>query len=671
MEKTKTFYPAVMARARGAIQKDINEKIRERSKILERIRLHYKMAGKQYLRMAYDTIEQDKQFLKHFRRAMKHNRLKKGYEIQRREYSEARRKHYAAELAEQWREANPDKPLDRQTRLELDAQAVEKARKDMDKWRWDHRLAAPLLAMKGMSEEAHDAEMWKLFSAIAKNDTWCIAKNQVDELAAEFPDRDYHRFKQLQNTEKLGPLAGKMVRPEIYDYLDQTLDQRSDAGRVYDEILRLWKTGKVVYNPAAQVRNMLSNIVLADMGGLKLHQVGVYARAAKDFKAKGTYYEDAKKAGLFGVEWAGHEISSFLDEMSQLEGQSDSMFGNAGKMARMILDLPGKSYQGTEQFFKLAVFINERQKGRSIAQAKDHAEKWLFNYLELPPAIRWAKRWYSPFITFTYKAMPRFAETALTKPWKLAKYWMLMQRVELLTRTLRGESDDDQEREEKVLPAYMRREVLPGQLNHLRIPYTDQWGRSKYLDMSYILPWGDIGEQWGQSSITLIPRSFMPSHPGMLFAAELGFNEVMFTGKELTGKYDTVAEKALALAGHAYRSAAPSLAPGGWGYDKLMAAARGELDRADRDRNLPEAVFDTILGLKVRSIDYTEERAKRMKSFKWRISEIRSDYRRDVLDLYRKYPDNPEKQRERGADLMATMSKKIERVMDEVAEITN
>jgi hypothetical protein len=437
-------------------------------------------------------------------------------------------------------------------------------------------------------------------------------------------------------------------------------------GKMYDEILRLWKTGKVVMNPAAQCRNMLSNTILADMAGLPLHRLDIYMAAAKNFAAKGEYWQEANGAGLFGAEWAGHEITSFLDGMEHLDPKA-GLFSPG--FAKTLLNFPGKAYQASEQFFKLAVFIHERKAGKTVAEAKAHAEKWLFNYTDIPAGIRWAKRWYSPFVTFTYKAMPRFVETVLTKPWKLVKYWMLMKGVEMLTRTLLGESDDDQEREEKVLPAYMRREVLPGQLNHLRIPYTDQWGRSKYLDVSYILPWGDIGEQWGQSTLTLVPRSFMPSHPGLIFAAEWAFNEVLFTGEELFGPHDAVVDRAMALAGNAWRHAVPSLAPGGFGYDKLMAAATGERDWADRDRSLPEAVFDTILGLKIRSIDYSEERAKRLREFNYRISDIKTAFRRDYRDLYRKFPDDPDKQRERGEALIADMSRKIERVTEEIIRL--
>jgi len=382
--------------------------------------------------------------------------------------------------------------------------------------------------------------------------------------------------------------------------------------------------------------------------------------------SKSGYWAEAKTTPLLGTEWAGAEITQFLKESSELK-EGNFLTKSSGPI-RSLLDLPGKSYQGIEQFFKLAVFINERKNGKTIKQSAKQAEKSLFNYQKIPPAIRWAKRWYSPFITFSYKAIPRFAETVIKKPWKIAKYAALMLAVEEITRRMYGESKEEVEREQRVLPDYMRKTILPGQLSHLRVPIKDKYGRSKYLDLSFILPWGDVAEQWGQSH--LVGRPLLPNHPLFVTVAEIAFNEILFTGEELTAKgVDEGSDYFKALGVQIWRQALPSLA-GSYSFNKLMTAYKGERDWAGRDRSLTEAIFDVFLGLKLRSIDYNESHARRIRGLQGRIKIIKDrfsdDYNRIV---FRNTTPDMERDNVRIKKLYTKMNKQLDKIMDKITEV--
>jgi len=627
VEKLKTYSPSIMARARGSIVKDINKEINKRNEILNRIRLHYKMSGKLYLRRAYEKIEGERGFLfKLMGYASKRPRLIKGYNIRRQDLSYFYRKG----LGE-----------------------IKKA---------------PYLVYKGISEETHDVLMMSMFNNISANKDWVISPERLAAINSGINEKlilKYKNFKPLPVTKRLGKLSGQLVDPYIWDDLNQSVVQVNDMIKAWDSVLKLWKTGKVVYNPATQGRNMLSNTILADFGGLPPHRIDVYALAAKELLTKGQYWREAKQTPLLGTEWAGTEIKQFLVETSELK--EGSFLSNLSKTTRSLLDKPGQLYQGTEQFFKLAVFINERKNGRTIKEAGAHAEKTMFNYLKIPPAIRWAKRWYSPFITFSYKAIPRFAETAIRKPWKIVKYGLLMLAVEEIARRMYGESKEEVEQEKKVLPDYMRKSVLPGQLSHMRIPYKDKYNRSKYLDLSFILPWGDIAEQWGQSR--LVGRPLLPSHPLYVAVAEIAFNEVLFTGQELTTKdVDTGSDYLKKIGIQLWRQAVPSLA-GSYSYNKLMAAYKGEVDWALRDRSLPEAMFDVFLGLKIRSIDYTEERGRRLKYLRGRIDAIKERFKKDYSKIvYNPTPDLGNDQ-QRTAKLYLKMNEQIDKILEKITEI--
>lgn len=634
IERLKTYTPSMMARARGSIIKDINKQNKNRSEILERIRLHYKMSGKLYLTKAYESVEKESGFLSGIFKAIKKPRLKKGYDIQRKDLS----KEYEEYLG-----------IIRQ---------------------------APYLVFKGLSSETHDVELMRMFNKISQNRNWAISPKELLTLQS-LKDKakqaeKYKDFKPLPVTEKLGPLSGAMIDPYIWDDLNEAVVITSNIIQAWDEILRLWKTGKVVFNPATQTRNLLSDIILADLAGLSPHRVDVYAIAARDMLGKSGYYEEVKSnTTLMGTEWAGTEIKEFLSDVSELK--TGNFLVDSAKSIKKLLDKPGKLYQGIEQFFKLAVYVNERQGGASIKDAAKHAEKYLFNYQKLPPAIRWAKRWYSPFITFTFKALPRVAETAIRKPWKFAKYLILMSAVEEITRRMYGESEEEVEREKRVLPRYMRKSVLPGQLGHLRIPYRDQYNRSKYLDLTFILPWGDIGEQWGQGEmpfpLSVVPRPFMPNHPAYVIPAEWGFNEVFFTGQELILTSDTWEESSLKLGKQVWRQLAPSLA-GSYSYNKLMSAWKGERDWALRDRPLGEAMFDVFLGIKLRSIDYNEELAKRIRELKKERDEIKYQFTKDYENITLRNPTpDVEDDRRRIDKIYKRLNKKLDTILQKMLAV--
>jgi len=635
IEKLKTYSPSMMARARGSILKDINKLHKDRAEILERIRLHYKMSGKQYLTKAYAAIEEEKSFIKDLLfRVRKRPRLIKGYE--------KRRKDLTKEYEDQLRRIRQ----------------------------------APYLVYKGLSSESHDVELMKMFVAVSENKKWAISPKELQTMrsiktraaAAE----KYKDFKPLPVSERLGPLSGAMVDPYIWDDLNQTVAITNDWVKAWDNVVRLWKTGKVVYNPATQVRNMLSNTILADWAGLNPHRVDIYAEAARDLLKKTGYYKEVKdETTLLGTEWAGAEIKKFLSEAAEWETGDFSV--KTASVFKKVLDAPGKMYQGVEQFFKLAIYINERKQGASVKDAAKHAEKYIFNYLKIPPAIRWAKRWYSPFITFTYKALPRAAETAVREPWKFAKYLILMKAVEEISRRMYGESEEEIEREKRVLPGYMRKEVLPGQLGHLRVPYKDKYDRSKYLDLTFILPWGDIGEQWGQGELPFplraVPRPFMPNMPFYMIPAEVGFNEVFFTGQELILKSDDWHEASAKIGKQVWRQLVPSLA-GSYGYNKVMAAWHGDRDWAMRDRSLGEALFDSFLGIKLRSIDYYEELGNRMREIRKERNEIKRVYSRKLEDLYFRNPTpDVEADQRKAQKIYQDLNRKISKLMDKITEI--
>jgi len=231
-----------------------------------------------------------------------------------------------------------------------------------------------------------------------------------------------------------------------------------------------------------------------------------------------------------------------------------------------------------------------------------------------------------------------------------------------------GESREEIEREKRVLPDYMRKSILPGQISHLRVPYKDEFGRSKYLDLSYILPWGDVAEQWGQSHF--VGRPFLPSHPVYVGIAEIAFNEILFTGQDLTVKdLDEGADYWKKIGTQIWRQAMPSLA-GSYSYNKLMAAFKEERDWRGRERSVEEAVFDVFFGLKIRSIDYNEELARRVGELQRHRNELKKRFQRDYRKILMNPTPDPERDMRRQDKLFEKLSKDIDKITNKIFELT-
>ena len=69
-----------------------------------------------------------------------------------------------------------------------------------------------------------------------------------------------------------------------------------------------------------------------------------------------------------------------------------------------------------------------------------------------------------------------------------------------------------------------------------------------------------------------------------------------------------------------------------------MAALYGERDWALRERSIGEAVFDVFFGLKIRSIDYNQEHARRIRNLKSKINEIRQRFSEDYEKIFIRNP---------------------------------
>jgi hypothetical protein len=221
----------------------------------------------------------------------------------------------------------------------------------------------------------------------------------------------------------------------------------------------------------------------------------------------------------------------------------------------------GDVYQFAEGAMKLAKMMYEVEKnGLSREDAYLEAQKWLFDYSEVPRTVRYLRNAPVgvPFATYSYKALPIIIEVAATKPWRLAPYVAGPWAMAALFASLYG-VDDDVEKLRQALPEWMRKKQ-----NAVVLPGKDEAGRWRFFDFGYLLPWSSWQEAAGELAeghpVKAAREMGAPGPIGDLIAATLT-NVDPFTQRPIADKRDPPERQALDVASYVWRVALPPWLP--------------------------------------------------------------------------------------------------------------
>jgi len=332
---------------------------------------------------------------------------------------------------------------------------------------WEKFVQQPgYRAGRGLAEEGKNVEVGKFFEQVNKN--W--AKDTAEE-----------GFKQIPSSASYGKLAGKYIPNYIaQDIMGAGGIRPGDFGtgvdnffKNFDKVQSIWKAGKTVLSPSQLIRNKTSNPILNYMTG----GVGPLLKrsvAKKEYKTKGLLYQEAKKAGTFAGGFNINEINKLLPSQSTDGVLKKSLEKIKGAWNKAI-DVGGGIQNKEEEISKLQQFIYQRGKGKTAEEAKDLAEKALFNYGDLTPFEKNVLKRIVPFYTFTRKAIPLTAETAIKNPNRISVFNKAQTAINNMT--------PEREGERKMLPSYLK--------NAVRVPGT----KGKYASLDYLYPFGGfLGE---------------------------------------------------------------------------------------------------------------------------------------------------------------------------------
>jgi len=617
-------------------QKALQKAVEKRKDIIVRLQIHYKNSGSNYLREIRDGIDQTERYMKR----LTLDAMGKQFTNRRRNWV-----------------------------IKQDSEGVMHVRRvKSSKLKGTSELIG-----KGITQEAHDLHMHDLFTNIAKSEEDLGITGGVEVVGAapwatKTPEKYTTegkgmfggeskglKYVKIPKTEKqFGPLAGMYVEKHIYDDMETSFKDVKEVTKQWNKVFSTWKAGKTVWNPATTMRNAVSNMALAHvLGDVNFFRpapwkdlitswkesAGVDAgripteKFAREILEETTIYSSSFSKAELGKDGQDYisKLIEHAEKFSPHEALSQIILGSSnpetlGFRREGLKNIGPYIYNALEVSMKSAVYKKARREGKSIEASEAKAQKALFDYGSVPPAIRFMRNWYSPFITFSYKALPALAKQFVRKPWKLIPYYGMTMAAEQMSQMMFDEEPEEAEAKKRLLPDYIDRSMLPYMPSHIRIATRGPNDNSdQYLDLSFWVPWGGATDL-SDGALGWLPSALAPSNPVLTMSGSLLTNTDIFTGQPIYLDTDTFGQKAMKLFEKLYNEVAPAVLDMNK-MDKVMGAVYGhENVMGDPKYTVGEAMVDWLVGIKFRNINYREQSMWRAQDLQKRANSLRTEY---------------------------------------------
>jgi len=436
---------------------------------------------------------------------------------------------------------------------------------------------------------------------------------------------------------EFGSLAGKYVPKEVYtDLTTANAYKRWNRGdgkfggltKFHHKALQFWKRGKTTLNPTVHTNNVGSNFILYDLldGDWKqLRSAGGDFFRAKSKGEKSEEFKLAESLGVFDADMMSRELTdyenSIFKKYMSMKKKDDVEFSSMlqrgwDRVKGFAKQTPMDTlYQVEDQVFRLGAFKTQLANGATPDEAARFARRAMLDYEISAPGIRMLRESALPFIAYTYRVAPILAETALKRPWKLAKWGAILHGANMVGQDISpGDYEKERKYQKELNMGYDLSSIgMPGVANTLiKVPRKD---KSQYLDATRYIPGGDILDIKNSTGITIpfLPAPLQPSFGAIGSAAKIATGFDTFSASKMpgvgSGVFDISAEARL-------NAIAKEFMPMYHQYNKLNAtiAANGQSHPTKDDATLKEAVLNLIPGIKLKTYD-----KKQMKKFKMRV----------------------------------------------------
>lgn len=403
--------------------------------------------------------------------------------------------------------------------------------------------------LKGLTQATTDIENAKLFRELSKSHAF--TEEIAEKIGVSLDGMVKLGDAPKNGINRLGDLAGKYVPKHVADEINELTKVTSDFEKAVGAAWGFFKWGHTAGNPAGHVRNMFSNQILnywkLGMVPGTPQALKAQAIAAKEMAKSGKFIKEARKLGYNVNTFASAELKSIINSVDMAKAQK-GFTPKAKKALRGIMNKTSDLYQASENHAKLSAYIyNRTTKGMNPEKAWELAMAATFDYNSLGPIVRQlrSKIWGVPFLSFSVKAAPLVAETALKTPQRISVIGKIKNAIENMSdiETLK--------RERAAEPDYVKDGFF------VRLPMKDKNGRSAYFDMTYIIPFGDLisGQilQRQRDMDTGVKESFadaiMNKAPLLNLLSEISRNQD-FTGQRIWRDSDSIDDQIVDLTRH-------------------------------------------------------------------------------------------------------------------------
>lgn len=454
----------------------------------------------------------------------------------------------------------------------------------------------------------------------AKTDLLGVALKESRNFADETMAKS-QGFLKIPDGQKYGQLAGKYVPQAVYTDIVGILNP---AKGTLTRFTNYWKKLKLFspFNTATVQRNAVSNFMLNSMveDGLPVWRQDVYAKAMYEMEKKvGLWDEFIKQGGTLNT-FASQEVKKGLRGktgtlLNKAENVSDTVFQGA-RIPYTSIGFGQSGFSGVEEWGKYAQYIYQRGKGKTPQEAMNIVNKALFNYAELPVGFQRIRDQFVPFLSFKYFATQLAIDTFWNRTGKLSSIPRAMRGVEGLTANQANDRD---------LPQYMRE----NRSAFLRVPWKDEQGNPRYIDTTYLNPFGDLGGGF-------TPQDILLGNPFVRQAVEQGINRNLYFDQEITRPGMSTGQKATERLKYFVGQMGPKspVIPFSYENQKIVDALKGRTDKYGRPNDLPSVLSNTVGGIKATRVNPGEQRASnrraydaKLREFDDEISKVRKDQR--------------------------------------------
>ncbi len=454
------------------------------------------------------------------------------------------------------------------------------------------------------------------------------------------------QWAKMPSNKAYGAISNKWLPRFDAEHIIGTYAYKPQWLKTYDNLLNLWKSGKVVLSTAAQARNIGSNTILMAYSGIPVFDSVRYLKKSLGRlieKGDNDYIQRAFiRFGGKGSQWADVESMKFGSKFT-----NKAVPSQFSMTVKDIANIPGKLYGDTESLFKNAVMRYwHEEKGLPLKEAFGKAQETLFNYGDVSKFIGGVKKTAIPFVTFFSKALPFTAKSALSRPMSVLPIIAVKDTLNNHTSKKLGLNDKDIK---TIKQRYGDWYLITGGTKQ----------KPEILDLSYIIPGlSDLtGGQGGRGILgeTAIPQSLQPSSP-LLTALEVlpGVNKSFYFNKPIWNESDLKLKEAVASIDmlekqgvsrrdaikrvfgssrmgktllYALKNLSPAniLMPGSYQWDQLKAALQGTPVYTSGEVPTLKSALQSAMGAKFSPLDLQKQNIINLRTNLSTQKEIRNE----------------------------------------------